>query len=221
MQNKKIGAMTLVIAITLSIFGFAYAHWSDMVTIQGRVEMGSMTIVWDVDEEPYLIALDNEPQLPVPKNVSWGEAYYDNESRVDDVHTGKWGYKILVFKIYNAYPQYEIRFTNVAVHNIGTIPVHITGINVWDPTTELNWNWTSPPPSTPATGFFWKDFNNSTDYDAGEAIMNVAIKNFVSIQLHPCNSTKGEVDIDFKQPAEECHTYQFKISIEAIQWDKA
>jgi len=41
MQNKKIAAIALIIAITLSAFGFVYARWSDMVTIDGVVEMGA------------------------------------------------------------------------------------------------------------------------------------------------------------------------------------
>lgn len=221
MWNKKIGAMVLLIAITLSIFGFAYAHWSDMVTIEGTVDMGSLTLVFDESEELFLTWADNEPGLPEPKDVGWGEVNFDHASRVDDVHTGKWGYKIMVFVIHDAYPQYEIRFTNVPVHNIGTVPLHITGITVWDPTDELNWEWTVPPPTTPSSGFFWKDFDGDEVYDPGEEVMNVSIKNFVSVQLDPCESIKGEVDIDFKQPAEECHTYSFMLTIECIQWNKA
>jgi hypothetical protein len=221
MWNKKIGAMVLLIAITLSAFGFAYAHWSDMVTIKGTVEMGSLTLAFDADEEPYLTLADNEATLPEPKDVGWGEVYYDQTSLVEDVHTGKVGYKIMVFMIHDAYPQYEIRFTNVPLHNIGTVPLIITGIKVWDPSDELNWTWTAPPDTTPATGFFWKDFDGDGVYDAGEEVMNVGIKNFYYVQLEPCESIKGEVDIDFKQPAEECHTYKFAISFEAIQWNKA
>ena len=220
MWNKKIGAMVLLIAITLSVFGFAYAHWSDVITIDGTVQMGSMTLAFDPDE--ILDYVDNEPGLPEPKDVGWAEIYYDPASYVYDVHTEKDGYKTLVFVIHDAYPQYEVDFTTVVLHNIGTIPLHIIDINVWDPTGELNWTWVNPPDTTPATGFFWKDFDGDGVYDADdEEIMNVKIVNFYCIQLEPCESTKGQVDIHFKQPAEECHTYKFAISIEAIQWDKA
>ena len=219
MQNKKIGAMALIIAITLSIFGLAYATWSDTVTIDGTLEMGSMTLAFHPDE--ILDYVDNEGLLPVPKDIGWAEIYYDPASYVYDDHTDKDGYKVLVFVIHDAYPQYEVHFTTVRVHNIGTIPLHITDINVWDPTGELNWEWTAPPPATPATGFFWKDFNGNGSYDPDEEVMNVDIVNFVCVQLDPCESIKGEVDIDFKQSAEECHTYRFMIEIVAIQWNKA
>jgi hypothetical protein len=224
MQKKKIAAIALIIAITLSMFGLIYAHWSDYLYIEGSVEMGSLTLVFDPDE--ILVCVDNEPPYVIPpypgKEVGWCEIYYDPESYTEDIHTlPKYGYKILVCKIHDAYPQYEVHFTTVTVHNIGTIPLIISGFNVYDPTGELNWEWEVPPPTSPAKGFFWKDFDGDGVYDPGEEeIMNVLIKNFVGEQLEPCEAKKGEVDIDFKQPAEECHTYHFEIEIEAIQWNK-
>jgi len=217
-MNKKFAAIPLLIAIALSVFGFVYAHWSDTVQIEGKVEMGSLTLVFDPDE--FLDYIDIE-EVTGDKDIGWAKIYYDPASYVEDVHTGKDGYDVLVFEIHNAYPQYEVHFTTVTVHNIGTIPIHIIGINIWDPTGVLNWKWVVPPPTSPCYGFFWKDFNGNGVYDSGEEIMNVLIKNFVCEQLDPCESRKGEIDIDFKQPAEECHTYKFKIEIVGIQWNKA
>lgn len=220
MQNKRIVVLPLMIIIALSIFGFVYAHWSDMVTVQGEVEMGSLTLAWDISE--VLVSIDRET-WEKDKNVSWAKIYYDlPASYVEDVHTGKNGCKTLVFEIYNAYPQYWVHFTTVTVHNIGNVPLNITGINVWDPTGYLNWTWIVSPPFSPAEGVFWRDFNTDGDRDPDtEDIMNVLIKNFVFEQLDPCEAKKGEVDIDFKQPAEQCHTYRFMMSIEAMQWNKA
>ncbi|UCH57361.1 MAG: hypothetical protein JSV18_00070 [Candidatus Bathyarchaeota archaeon] len=150
------------------------------------------------------------------------EIYYDTASYVMDPHTLKDGYKMLIFVIHNAYPQYEVHFPTVVLHNIGTIPIHIIAINIWDPTGVLNWVWTAPPPASPAEGFFWKDLDGDGVYDPGEEeIMNIDIVNFVCVQIDPCQSTKGEVDIDFKQPAEECHTYYFALEFVGIQWNKA
>ena len=52
MKNKKLAAIPLLIAIALSVFGFVYAHWSDMVYIEGTVEMGSLTLAFDYVEPP-------------------------------------------------------------------------------------------------------------------------------------------------------------------------
>jgi len=222
MQNKKIAAIALMIAITLSIFGLVYAHWSDYVQIEGTVDMGSLTLVFDPDE--ILGYVDNEPPYVTPpypgKDIGWAEIFYDPASYIVDPHTTKDGYDTLIFIIHDAYPQYEVHFTTVTLHNIGTIPIHIIGIDIWDPTGELNWEWEVQPPISPSYGFFWKDFNGNGVYDSGEEIMNVLFKNFVCEQLDPCEAKKGEIDIDFKQPAEECHTYYFKIEIEGIQWNK-
>jgi len=217
-MKKRMLALPAVIVIAVSLFSVAYAHWSDTVYIEGTAEMGSLTLAFDPDE--LLGCIDNEPLLPVPKDVGWCEVYYDPDSYVDDPHTGKYGYKKLVFVIHNAYPQYEVHFPTVVLHNIGTIPIHIVDLLIWDPTGELTWEWVIKPPSSPAHGFFYKDFNGNGAYDAEEEIMNIDIVNFVCHQLDPCNSTKGEVDIHFKQPAEECHTYKFALEIVGIQWNK-
>lgn len=218
-MRKRMLAIPFALILVVSLTGYAYAHWSDFVYIEGTAEMGSLTLAFDADE--ILGCIDNEDLLPVPKDVGWCEIYYDPASYVVDPHTLKDGYKMLVFVIHNAYPQYEVHFTTVVLHNIGTIPIHITDINIWDPTGVLNWVWVIPPPSSPAEGFFWKDFNDNGVYDPDEEIMNVDIVNFVSHQIDPCQNTKGEVDIDFKQPAEECHTYYFALEFVGIQWNKA
>ena len=212
MQDKSITLIPLVLILALGISGYGFAHWSDTVQIEGTVEMGSATLAFDPDE--WLDWIDIE-ELTGDKDIGWANMYYDVDSYVEDVHTGKWGYKTLILEMHNAYPQYEVHFTTVVVHNIGTIPLHIVGLSIRDPTGELNWEWEVPPPAHESYGFFWKDFNGNTVYDDGEEIMNVLIKNFVSTQLEPCDSTKGEVDIDFKQPAEECHTYYLEITIVA------
>jgi len=36
----------------------------------------------------------------------------------------------------------------------------------------------------------------------------------------PCNTNKAEIDMDFKQDAEECHTYTIEVEIVAVQWNK-
>lgn len=220
MENKRIAVMPLMAIIAFSILGFAYATWSDYVQIETTVNMGTLTIAFDPDE--ILDYVDNEPLLPVPKDIGWGEIYYDPASYIEDPHTLKDGYETLIFKVHDAYPCYEIHFTTVRIGNIGLIPAHIVDIEVWDPTGELNWEWTVPPPATPAEGFFWKDFDGDGIYDPGdEEIINVDIVNFVCVQIDPCESIKGEVDLHFKEPAEECHEYHFKIQIKAVQWNKA
>jgi hypothetical protein len=215
---KKTALMCLVIVLAFGGLGVGYAHWSDYLYVDGTVEMGTLTLAFDAEE--FLDYIDIE-EATGDKDIGSARIYYDPDSYILDEHSGKEGYKTLVFEILNAYPQYEVHFTTVVLHNIGTIPIHIVGIKLWDPDGVLNWEWEEPPPTTPSYGFFWKDKDGDGAYDPGEEeIMNVLIKNFVCIQLEPCESTKGEIDIDFKQPAEECHTYRFMVEFEGIQWNK-
>jgi hypothetical protein len=218
MENKKIAAIALIISIMLSAVGFVYAHWVDQANIHGNLKMGSMTLVFDPDE--ILGYVDNEPPYVTPgKDVGWGEIYYDTSTHVVDAHTGLDGYKVLVCVVHDAYPQYKIDFTTVVLLNIGTVPLDITGVTIWDPTYELNWTWVNAPPHKPCDGFFWKDFDHDNVYDdPGEKIMSVKIVNFVGIQLETGENTKGEVDLEFFQPAEMCHTYHFNIEFDATQY---
>jgi hypothetical protein len=225
MQNKKIAALALIIAIALSAFGFAYAHWSDMVTMEGTVEMGSVTIAWDENE--LLDYTDNEPLLPEPKDVGSADIYYDPDSYIVDPHTGKGGYKILIVEIHNAYPQYTIAINTLNINNTGTVPVHfvdliIAGYDVTDDE-ELMFVW--EPGFEHEVGAFWDNGANDVwDDPLGSVddveIINVEVVNFVSTQLEPCHNTKGEIDLDFKQEAEQCHTYTFTVEIVGIQWNK-
>jgi hypothetical protein len=222
MENKKIAAMALTIAIALSLFGFVYAHWGDMVTIRGVVDMGSVTIAWDEDEP--LLWADNEETLPEPKDVGWAEVYYDPDSYYTDVHTGKGGYKNLIVKIHSAYPQYKIYISNLVVNNTGTVPIHFVDIIIsgYDETDGEGLEFVWEPDFEHEIGAFWDNGPDDTWGTADDVkIINVEIVNFVCNQLDPCHKTKGEIDIDFKQEAEMCHTYRFDVELVGVQWNKA
>lgn len=56
MNTTKISAIFLVLAITLSIAGFTYAHWTDTVQIEGTVKMAHILI--DIKSEKVLMSRD-------------------------------------------------------------------------------------------------------------------------------------------------------------------
>lgn len=215
---KKIALISLALVLALGSLGLGYAHWSDQLYVEGDVSSGTVTLAWDISEEPFLGYTDNEPP---EKDTAWGEIYYDHATYVQDPCSLKEGYKNMVLTVHEAYPCYEIHFTTVRIHNIGTIPVILTGFDVYDPTGELNFTWTVPPPASPAVGYFWKDFNGDGVCQLDdEEVINFEIVNFVGTQLHACESVKGEVDLHFKQPMEQCHTYYFSIDFGGVQWNK-
>ena len=68
MDRKKLAAMALLIAIALSMFGFVYSAWTDYVTIDGTVNMGSLTLAFDYKEPPecHEYYLDHETGQLIP-----------------------------------------------------------------------------------------------------------------------------------------------------------
>jgi predicted ribosomally synthesized peptide with SipW-like signal peptide len=235
MENKKIAAIMLIIAITLSAVGIVYAHWSDTATINGEIKMGTLTLAFTTTEGPvaneYYHNLNPPPDwLPGEaegKDVGSCSAHY--EDLITDKDTGKPGYKTLVINITNAYPQYAVHTTFIA-HNIGTVPLFIygvslvgekkdhTGAHVFD----LILDWWVNTTSGHIEGDIYEDRDSSGTVSAGDLlVMNFQIVDTLyPLQLDPCQSDKEEIDIDFKQEAEQCHTYTLTFSLLAVQWNK-
>jgi len=235
MENKKIAAIMLLIAIVLSAFGIVYAHWSDTATINGEIHMGTLTLAYSIYEAPSCEEYYHNPTPPPNwikgeaegKNVGSCSAHY--EDLITDVHSGKQGYKTLVIDIENAYPQYAVHTTFIA-HNIGTVPLFLYGISLvgekknstGDHIYNLIMN-TSLDKDGHIAGDIWEDVDDDGVITPGVDIlvMNVLLVNTLfPLQLDPCHSEKMEIDIDFKQEAEMCHTYILTFQLLAVQWNK-
>lgn len=230
---RKFGIALLGLVIALSLTGAGFAHWSDSVQIEGTAEMGSLTLAFDYVEPPLCQEFywnpDHTQKMPgeyLGKNVGNCSAWYTDE--VDDVHTLKEGYKTLNIWVTNAYPQYIVH-TTFKLHNIGTIPLDITEYNITgekrDSTTGVvvyNLLWYDPDGDW--IGELWEDVNANGVVDTGGPdlmVINLEITNALPYQIDPCDTNKAEIDLEFKQDAEECHTYTIHVDIVAIQWNKA
>jgi hypothetical protein len=235
MQNKKIAAIALIIAITLSAFGFVYAHWSDMVTINGVVEMGSLTLAFSDSEAPSCLEYYPNPTPPPDlvqgevENKEVGDCWAEYSDYFQDVHSEKWGYRTLNIYIDNAYPQYYVHTTFI-LHNIGTVPLYVYGIELTGEKIDhtgaviyaLILDYWVDAVTGNLMGEIWEDVDGSGDITAGDIlVINVQIVNDeFPVQIDPCTEDKMEIDLDFKQEAEECHTYTIHISVLAVQWNK-
>jgi predicted ribosomally synthesized peptide with SipW-like signal peptide len=234
MDNKKIASIALIIAISLSAVGIVYAHWSDTATINGVIHMGTLTLAFDTRESPSCDEFYHNPTPPPDwiageaegKDVGSCDAYYTD--LITDVHTGKEGFKTLVIEIDNAYPQYAVHTTFIA-HNIGTVPLFLYGLTLVgdkiDHTGTVIYHLlmsTSIDPSGLISGEIYEDVNGNGIIDAGDIlVINVQVKNQeFPLQIDPCHSDKMEIDIDFKQEAEMCHTYVLTFQLLAVQWNK-
>jgi hypothetical protein len=221
---KKIGLLCLALVLALGTLGVGYAMWSDEVTIEGTVDTASLTIgfqevaeSFEVTEKP---GLDGKPKevgnFTVELNTQKG-THWDEFSQ-----TYKPIYEKIIATIENGYPCYEVHIV-FTVANGGTIPAIITGLVL--SSGELNFEWTTPPPNSPAVGYFWKDLNGNCVYDPpsgtdpGEKIISVkVVTNLVGLQLEPCDEWKSELDLHIEQAAEQGHTYEFVANITAEQW---
>jgi predicted ribosomally synthesized peptide with SipW-like signal peptide len=238
MENKKVAAIMLIIAITLSAVGIVYAHWSDTATITGNIQMGTLTLAFGTVEEP---ACTEYYHNPVPGGLpEWltgeaggkdvGSANASFADLITDVHTGKEGFKTLNIDIHNAYPQWAVH-TSFWAHNIGTVPLYLYGISLVgekrnSTTGAVIYHLIMTTHIDPVTfgidGEIYEDVDSSGNYTLGDIlVINVVLKNAqFPLQIDPCHSDKCEIDIDFKQAAEQCHKYTLTFSLLAVQWNK-
>jgi hypothetical protein len=219
----------ILAVLALSVTGIAYSAWFDIVMIEGKVEMGSLTLAFDWVEPPSCeeFYLDPETGVKVPgewkgKDVAQCSAWYDGYAY--DEHTGKEGWKVLFIEVFNAYPQLYVH-TTFKLHNIGTIPIDIckyviTGAKFTgegEKVCDLVWY----DPDGDWIGGLFEDYNGNGVMDDDENIViNLEITNALPYQIDPCNTNKAEIDMDFKQEAQECHTYKIWVTVWGIQWNK-
>jgi len=205
--NKKLIALPIIIAIVLSMAGFAYAHWSDLININGRIEMGSCTLAF-VELEPCVEYYwkDGVRYLGEPMGKDVGKPHCELLEPITDPHTGKSGFEKVHILIENAYPCYEVHCTFV-IRNIGNVPLDLIAFNIYDPTGELTW-----VPRGVGVG----DFVDA----GGTPILNIEIVNTaLPRQFDPCYPEKLEIDTHAKQDALECHHYQYVVELIYTQWN--
>jgi hypothetical protein len=208
--------MFLITLMAASIAGVAFAHWSDVVYIDGTVEMGELIVGWlDIK-----MCWDNEDTFEPPKEVAEPECWLEVPESSVHHDPPQTVFKVLYIVVHNAYPQYRA-YCKVDLKNAGTIPAHIVGLSITDPDGVLT---IEPDPADPTHYEIMKDVDGDGDL---EAIINLYIYKqetgapLVCNQLDPCTDEPVDIVLEFKQEAEECHTYRFVIEILAVQWNKA
>jgi len=225
------GGLPLLLIVLLSTLGVAYSAWRDTVVIEGTVKMGSLTLAFDWEEPPECHEYYRDPLTGKlikgeygGKDVGSCDAWYEDE--IQDPHTGKKGFKRLVISITNAYPHYIVH-TTFLLHNIGTIPLCVKGYNITgekrDSTGAKVYDLLWYDPDGDYIGSLYEDVNGNGVVDDGDIeVINLEITNEVGwrYQIDPCRTHKAEMDLEFKQEAEECHTYIITVEVIAIQWNK-
>jgi len=215
-MNKKIVGTFALLMIALSVAGFVYAHWSDVIYINGTVDMGSLTFGFTsiiMCEDGKMMA-DGTILKPEPKDV--GSVFCElAEPEVDPHVPDKTVYKKLWITITNGYPEYVAQCT-YTLDNAGTIPLDVVLYCVpEEPVDTLTWRWYDG-----ATLHGFIDLNGNGSHDPDEpVVINIWFTGFMFGQIDPCKSERSTINIHIKEPAEECHTYRFEIRITASQWN--
>jgi len=227
---RKFGIAFLGLVIALSLTGAGFAHWSDAAKIRGTMQMNSLTLAFDWVEPPtcqeyWFDAEAGKLVLGEYLGKDVGNCTASYSDNVTDVHTNKPGYKTLNIEVNNAYPQYYV-YTVFKLHNIGTVPLNIVAYNISgekrDDTGAVVYDLLWHDPEGDWIGSLWEDVDRSGNVTAGDLeVINLELVDALPFQIDPCKTEKQEIDIDFKQAAEECHSYTIHVDIIAIQWNKA
>ena len=228
MRSKGIVSIFALLILMLSILGVAYSAWKDKVVISGTVEMGEFIV--GILKDAYGTGVDYE--LLETTNGYPEEEFEDPKPWVANTIVSLSGeetskhhtptqtvYKSMTITISNAYPQYDVHL-KFKLKNAGTIPaviaVSVSGSDDTDDEDLVfpSFVWDSEKGAWVAEG--------SVSDTAGHEIANIVITAYLpkDLQLEPCNEYEVLLDLDFKQTAEECHTYSFTVTINAVQWNK-
>jgi len=225
MKNKNLMSAFGILIVLLSVLGVAYAHWSDTVTIEGTVHMGELivgilnnSVTW-YETTNGVLETDFSPAKPWVANATITLSDFETSVHHTPPQTVA---KKMTILMENAYPQWDLHIF-FKLKNAGTIPAtyksaSFTGKDETDNESltlrEDSWFYNST-----LGAWIWE----GALVDPNGTIMNIRLVAYVPEdgQLEPCNEYPIEIYFDFKQTAEECHTYTFKVEFEFIQWNKA
>jgi len=201
---KKIGLLCLALVLALGALGVGYAMWYDEVTIEGTVDTATLR----------LGIVKAEAELYQDKDVATVELSFEDpiipwECEVPP-GAEEYAYGTLVVTLNNTFPclTVDIEFY---VGNAGSIPIHITAIEMTDPTGELTVVWNVNPSNT---GYFYRTGGDPVE----DRVMTFTVINLVCSQLHGCIPDKADLILHVEQPAEQNHQYKFEFKVIGEQW---
>jgi len=222
---EKVIGMFVVLMVALGMTGVAVAAWTDTVQIEGTVKMGELivgfldgSVEWyettnGVPEERFI------PPKPWVANATVELSDFETSVHHDPPQTV--GHKMTI-DINNAYPQWDLHI-DFDLKNAGTIPATLVDIagGGRDETDDEDliltdgWEWDGEIGAWVIDAEVWDE--------SGHLIMNLYVEAYVprDLQLEPCTEYPVHIDLDFKQTAEECHTYTFWAEFVFVQWNKA
>jgi hypothetical protein len=224
---KKATALFVTLMMALSAVGVAYATWFDTVQIEGTIHMGDFLVgILDIKE-----CSDSEPPEKDYSSIECELANPETGVHHIDPETGEpqtvW--HTLIVTVNDAYPSI-IYLCKFDLKNAGTVPAHIAFVDIIGEKKDSNgtvitglvWN----DPEGDGCGSLWEDWDGSGNVTAGDVeVINLCLIKqetgapLVCNQLEPCTEEPVDLIIHLKQEAQECHIYQFSVTIWALQWN--
>ena len=215
---KKICLICLALVLALGALGVGYAMWSDEVVIEGTVDTGTLRLgIWRAVVE----RIEQGGGVEQQKDVATVELSFEGpilKKEFQGFPGERWAYEKLKVALNNSYPDLTV---DVAFYMacVGSIPVHISAINISDPSEYLTWEWVVKPVQGspgPHYGHFYR-----TGDPEKEPVINITLGGLqICQQFHWCDWDKADLIIHVKQPAEQDHEYQFLVEIEGEQFDE-
>jgi hypothetical protein len=218
-----------ILLIGLSVAGIVYAHWVDTATIKANVTMGSLTfgftrIIAEWDAEDYEGYQEKKCSASTVCTMS---------DLVTDVHTGYSVNKTLTFAMVNATPEYW-GINKFTLDNAGTIPVKIQNITITllagftKVETIPGIEWVVKNVTTGLEVYEIWLYNETAAVDtfrlshalAPPWIVSFPLQGIKGTQIDKLGSVPVEMCVYIPETAQECHTYTFSITLDAIQWNK-
>jgi hypothetical protein len=195
-MKEKTLTLLSIIFLAMSVSGFTYAQWNDVIIISNTMTFGSWTIRF-VDPLEFS---DNE----ATKDIGQCNCYYTDEDL-----TAAQCYSKLVITMSDAYPSYSVD-CNFTLKNIDSLTSEtILDVNISDAGGQLEWTWKTEH----TEGFLTKDFDGDGEYDAGEEIIHITITELVNVELEPEETFPANIVIHIVDGAEECQAYSFEVRI--------
>ena len=246
---KKIGLLCLAIVLALGSLGFAFAAWTDMVYVRGTVNTGEVLIGFvdqltddnaipnedpakDWDDFGYDPIWIGDPPLictncpNIGKDVAITTCELLNQRthctgelavhKDPDTGEERPQYGLMHITMDKVYPQYNpsVWFD---IANCGSVPVVITGARV----VMTSVNDTEFVVDIPLPKCTMVQIDLDKDGDEDVAIGFSMDPEEPDQQIEPCETIQYDLHFYFKQGLDECTDYDFKIAIDAIQWNKA
>ncbi|MEM3700761.1 MAG: hypothetical protein QXL57_07870 [Candidatus Bathyarchaeia archaeon] len=205
MDTKKIMATFAILMIVLGVAGFAYAHWSEFLYLNGTVSTGRVCVEWSFNATlppSNLKDLDGDGEKDDPVAVLTYSMRDQDQDGCNDT---------LDVTLRNAYPSLTVEGM-IDVHNCGTIPVGIA---------DYDWNITDPNGIAGAVELVNVDFYlkapNGTIYPI---TMDIEVWIQEVNQIDPCWSLVCEFEIHFTENLPENATATISAWIEFWNWNE-